>query len=214
MADSPTLSKTQPAPGPANHAAARTHLLDQLAVLHRHRHLALAIFVLAALAVVVRDYTAVQYFRATARILIEDERSTAIPGLAATEAAYYQDPEPYYQTQYKILKGRDLARQVARELQLDQLAEFGGAGQAPSASAPLASAPAAPADGSRVPRTDAGTDDRWAGYVDAFLDHVSVDPVRGSRLVDVSFTSVDPQFAATATNALVQTYVQIGRAHV
>ena len=37
---------------------------------------------------------------------------------------------------------------------------------------------------------------------------MSVDPVRGSRLVDVSFTSVDPQFAATAANALVTVYVR------
>lgn len=51
-------------------------------------------------------------------------------------------------------------------------------------------------------------DGAWAGYVDAFLGRVSVDPVRGSRLVDVSFTSVDPQFSALAVNTLVQSYVR------
>lgn len=76
----------QSALGPS---ASHAHMLDRLAVLHRHRHLAAALFGLTALAVVVRDYTALQFYRASARVLIDDERSTAIPGLAATEAAYY-----------------------------------------------------------------------------------------------------------------------------
>ena len=41
----------------------------------------------------------------------------------------------------------------------------------------------------------------------AFIGRVSVDPVRGSRLVDVSFDSVDPKFAAQAANTLMEEYV-------
>ena len=45
-------------------------------------------------------------------MLIEEPRSTAIPGVTSNENTYYEDPEPYYQTQYKILQGRDLIRRV------------------------------------------------------------------------------------------------------
>lgn len=218
LSDKPSAAApAQPSLSGAERQPAHAHLLDRLAVLHRHRYLAFAIFALTALAVVVRDYTALQFFRATARVLIEDERSIAIPGLATTESAFYQDPEPYYQTQYKILKGRDLARQVARELKLDQVPEFNAGGRVASAAAPLAQTTAT-ADITSLASTEPAArpgaaasvvaDDEWATYVDGFLGRVSVDPVRGSRLVDVSFTSVNPQFAAAAVNALVQAYVR------
>ena len=45
-----------------------------------------------------------------------------------------------------------------------------------------------------------------AGLVDAFLSRVYIEPVRDSRLVDVTFRSTDAGFAATATNTLMDEY--------
>src|SRR4030095_1706688 len=48
---------------------------------------------------------------------LEDERSLAVEGVGPTRALeYYQDPEPYFQTQYRILTGRELAQRVAGRL--------------------------------------------------------------------------------------------------
>jgi capsular exopolysaccharide synthesis family protein len=44
--------------------------------------------------------------------------------------------------------------------------------------------------------------------VAAFQSRVLVAPVRSSRLVDIAFTSADPQFAARAVNVLTEEYVQ------
>ena len=33
----------------------------------------------------------------------------------AAENVFYEDPEPYYNTQYRILKGRDLTRRVIKK---------------------------------------------------------------------------------------------------
>ena len=55
------------------------------------------------------------------------------------------------------------------------------------------------------PRPDETSDE--SPCVDAFLSRVQVEVVRGSLLVDVSFTALDPQFAARAANALVEEYV-------
>src|SRR4029077_15886170 len=78
--------------------------------------------------------TAVSMYVAQARLLIEDERSTAIPGINPNDA-YYQDPEPYYNTQYRILKGRDLVRKVVKTLKLERVPEFNG--PAPKPDTPL-----------------------------------------------------------------------------
>jgi uncharacterized protein involved in exopolysaccharide biosynthesis len=100
------------------------HLLDRLAVLYRYRQLCVTVFVLVTAAMIIQGYSSVQIFQAQARVLIEDERSTAVPGLQNDQNTYYEDPEPYYQTQYKILKGRDLTRRVVRKLHLETVPEF------------------------------------------------------------------------------------------
>jgi capsular exopolysaccharide synthesis family protein len=46
-----------------------------------------------------------------------------------------------------------------------------------------------------------------SGDVDAFVSRVQVAPVRGSRLVDVTFDSTDPLFAVRAVNTIVEEYV-------
>ena len=188
------------------------HLLDRFAVIYRYRAIAISVLILTTLAVMIQSATAVPMYRAHARILIEDERSTAIPGLNS-ESQFFEDPEPYYNTQYKILQGRDLARRVVTKLQLHAVPEFNGT--APSARTWLtivggfadrarglfsssSTAQEAPAAGE--------TPDESA-LVDTFISRLLVEPSRGTRLVDVSFQSIDPQFAALAANALAQEYV-------
>ena len=45
---------------------------------------------------------------------------------------YYEDPEPYYNTQYRILRGRDLTRRVVRRLKLQNVPEFNGTAAPPA----------------------------------------------------------------------------------
>ena len=73
------------------------HILDRLAVVYRYRRIALTVFVLTSIALMVQGYSNIQIFQAKAQVLIEDERSTAMAGIAASD--YYQDPVPYYNTQ-------------------------------------------------------------------------------------------------------------------
>src|SRR5204862_5465821 len=84
------------------------HLLDRLAVLYRYRRLCVTVFILSTAAMIIQGYTNVQMYQALARLEINDERSTAVPGLSNDQNTYYEDPEPYFSTQHKILKGRDL----------------------------------------------------------------------------------------------------------
>ena len=71
---------------------------------------------------------------------------------------------------------------------------FSPANGGPSASAPSSSVPA--------PETPSQTP-----VINALLNGITVIPVRNSRLVDLNYTSTDPQFAALAANAIAKAYI-------
>ena len=196
--------------------SADTHLLDKLRALLRYKWPAAGLFVLVVAAAAVQAYSRTPQYRATARLLIEleDERSLAMEGVSSAPktSEYTYDPEPYFQTQYRILTGRELAERVLRTLDVRALPELNGA--------------EAPRRG--VARVVHGLRDTARGWVRAltggtappppalpshdalvarFSSRVSVEPVRSSRLVDVSFVSSDPGTAAKAINTLADEYV-------
>src|SRR5262249_24007424 len=130
-------------------------------------------------AMMYQTYTTVPLFRARARIQIDEEQTT--PQTDFKEAYFaYSDPEPYYQTQYKILQGRDLALRAVRHLKLSSVAEFNGHGPKPpiltQVIGTLKDKVAAPfrddaSTASKVPV--AASENQQA---DAFLDRVGVSP--------------------------------------
>ena len=152
---------------------AEIHLRDRLSVFFRYRYVAILAFLVVLSVAGLRAYSQTPLYRSSVRLLIdlEDERSLAMEGVStANNSNYFQDPEPYFQTQYRIVTGRDLARRV--------LARING--------------PAAVTD----------------GQVGEFTSHISVEPVRASRLVDVVFVSADASLAANSANVLAEEYVQ------
>src|SRR5256885_3708439 len=98
MSPQELLKPAAPAPKPASGSPSagayavesEMHLLDRFAVLYRYRTITGAVFVLTTLAVMLQGYTAIPMYQAQAQLLIEDERTTAMPGLTA-DAAYVQD---------------------------------------------------------------------------------------------------------------------------
>ena len=191
------------------------HILDRLAVLYRYRRVAIAVFILTTVAMMIQGYSSIQMYRAQARLLIEDERATAVPGITTAENTYYEDPDLYYKTQYRILKGRDLARRVVKRVNLGAVPEFNGTAQKPSTPATLLHdlkqkivglvRPAPAPENTESPKVDETADE--SALVSAFLSRVDVAPVSGSKLVDVTFDSMDRRFAATAANTLVDEFV-------
>src|SRR5262245_2776533 len=164
----------------------------------------------------IQGYTNVQLFQARGQLLIEDERSTAVPGIKRTENTYYEDPEPYYNTQYRILKGRDLTRRVVKRLHLENVPEFNGTAKPPATpfsfirdletSVVALIRPGSPAQAAEAPKIDETQDE--SALVSTFIGRVTVEPIKQSRLVDVTFTSIDPPFAALAVNTLMDEYTE------
>jgi len=190
------------------------HLFDRFAVIVKYYKAVIAVFVLVVMGWMYQTYTTVPLYRAQARIQIDEEHTTQTADFKEPYLTY-TDPEPYYQTQYRVLQGRDLARRAVRKLQLESVPEFNGKGPVPTRLTRILGAvkakAIAPFTGGTTTTPDAapkpGTLNENA-LVAAFQGRVQVAPVRSSRLVDVAFTSADREFAARAVNVLADEYVQ------
>jgi len=187
------------------------HLFDRLAIVIKHWKPAIGVAMLVIMGMMYQTYTTVPLYRAQARIQIDEEHTTAQTDFKEPSLVY-TDPEPYYQTQYKILQGRDLALRAVKKLQLQTVPEFNGSGaKQPALSQAITDVKTKVVGLIRgeevVParRPDAPVNENQ--QADAFLGRVQVAPVRGSRLVDVYFVSAEPQFAARAVNVLAEEYV-------
>jgi capsular exopolysaccharide synthesis family protein len=217
-----TTGTPNASPAPAHQPAARktaglfspdpnVHLFDRLAIIIKHWKSAVAVAVLVVAGMMYQTFATVPLYRAQARIQIDEEQTTAQTDFKESSLVY-SDPEPYYQTQYKILQGRDLALHAVKRLKLETVPEFNGRGATPpfltqvigrikaKITAPFRGNPGAALPGPVQPVTE----NQQAA---AFLGRIQVVPVRGSRLVDVYFVSADPQFAARAVNVVAEEYV-------
>ncbi len=169
-----------------------------LAILHKRRMLVVTCAAAGLSLAALYSYTARSVYQASAQLLIAWRTPNVLPNQNLIDAPV-GGPD-YQQTHQELLRGRDLAQRVIERLGAPIRAELAKS----ATSSPLAwlrrrgqsaSAESAPA------RDDA------ALWVDAFRARVSVDPVPGTRLVNVGFRAYDPQLAAEAANVLAETYI-------
>jgi capsular exopolysaccharide synthesis family protein len=169
------------------------HLRDYWNVVRRRRGLA----ILVLLAIVAAGFARVALLRpvyeATAQILIERE----IPSVLEFEQHQVrasQAWDDFYQTQYRLLQSRLLARQVVERLELLNDPEFGGPRSGDEVSAATQAAP--------------GASPVMEQAIDAFLARLRIEPIRDSQIVSVRFSALQPPLAAQAVNTLAEVYVQ------
>ena len=193
-----------------------THVLDRLTALFKHRRKAGAAFAAVITAMMAQSYSTIPIYQTAARIEIQDERTTSIGAIGVNDPTFWQESEPYYQTQYQILQSRELARRVVRKLELHNHPDFNGHAPKPrdpvslmrqaraSASTWVRSLVARPAQVEPLPAPDESAQE--SGLISAFLGGVGIEPVPRTRLVNVIYRHTDPEFAAQAANALAQEY--------
>lgn len=108
----------------------------------------------------------------------------------------------FYQTQYELLRARSLAERVVTQLRLAEddgfFRTFGVdvSGDSLFGAEPSQSSPAA----QRKARVDAA--------IDILLENIAILPVRGSSIVNISFTSPDPQLSQRVANAWTAAFIQ------
>jgi capsular exopolysaccharide synthesis family protein len=191
-------------------AEAETHFWDYWRVVRRRRWAIFTCFIVASIAGILWVFTQQPVYTATATLRIEKEEPRIIKFEEVVKEADSQ--QDYYQTQYRILQSRSLANRVIGLLQLDQHAEFqrpeGGSGWWQRAEAATRERlvqwiamppPQTPETAEEAPVTSPLTQ--------AFLNRLSVEPIRSSRLVKVSFDSHQPEMAARVANTLAEAFI-------
>ena len=103
-------------------------LRSYLRVIAKRRWTIMTFFIVVVCSVAIHTFTATPIYQATARIVIEKEN----PNLVSIQEVLAVDStgQDYYQTQYKIIESRTVAREVIKRLGLDTNPEFSaGPGQ-------------------------------------------------------------------------------------
>ncbi len=112
------------------------HILDRFNAVFKHRRIAGTAFALVVTSMMVQTYSTIPIYQTSARIEIQDERSTSVTTIGVNDPTWWQESAPYYQTQYEILRSRELARRVVRRLNLKENPNFNG--HAPQPRDPIA----------------------------------------------------------------------------
>jgi uncharacterized protein involved in exopolysaccharide biosynthesis len=200
------------------------HFLDYVRLLSKRRWTAIPTFLFIVGVVAVATYTATPIYEARAQLLIEAETQNVVSFREVIEQE--SSTIEYYTTQYRILQSRELARSTIDKLNLWNHPEFvrrgpeEGGGLGGFMSRALRSLESATTKVLGPMRADAIEDapknNEMAGAaetraqslaIQAFLQHLTITPVRSSRLVDVKFQSTDPVLAASVANALSEAYI-------
>lgn len=195
-----------------------------LVSIYRHKWPILALALLAGVIAFLYANTLVPLYQAQATLLIESEEANivAVQDVYSTGYRGYE----YTMTQYELLKSRNLAERVVRELELHRDPRFPMAGANPDKQGESASS----------------QDKGWRSWIDlSFLKPASqvarqqptaalsqeqleerhienlagmiaggiiVDPVSDSKIVSISYRADDPVFASQVVNSLADQYIE------
>jgi capsular exopolysaccharide synthesis family protein len=172
-------------------------LRDYLHIILRRKWTLITFFIVVVTTVLIGTFLTTPIYRSTSTIKIDREN----PQVLKFEDIYKVEraEDDYYQTQYKILKSRNLAKRVIRFLKLGETPEFAGNDKL---SHKVASVPLD--NGSRQNMYE----DINKRFVDSFLGNVTITPEQRSRLVKVSFDSEDPELSAKVANEIAKSYIQ------
>jgi len=186
------------------------HFWDYWRVVMRRRWTVISCFLVTGIVATISTFATQPVYTGTATLKIEKEQPHVVKFEEVIKEADSQ--QDYYQTQYKILQSRTLANRVIGLLQLDQHPDFHEPGTEQTLTAQAATwarerlvrwipIPPPPAPETTEDLTLASP------LTDSFLKRLTVEPIRNSRLVKVSFDSHYPDVAARVANTIAEAFI-------
>ncbi len=189
-----------------------------LNVLTKRKWLISALTVTVLTTASVQTYTTTPVYSSTAEVQIDLETPNVLPYQdVAQTPQYFYETESYQKTQHRILQSKVLALRVVRKLKLAENASFSRTTNPGVVKAAIPKVTGfvfglVPVGGrQQTPSLDRS--DRSlqieSNLADRLLGGLSITPDRGSRIVDVSYSSHDPDLAAAIVNAIAQEYIEL-----
>ena len=200
------------------HIEEQVDIRDYIRVLYKRRWIIIAFFSIIVMFTAIYSFTAVPIYQATSRIVIEKEN----PNLVSIQEVMAVDATglDYYQTQYKIIESRAVAREVIKKMNLETSEKFftkpkdniianttGWISKSISSIFNWFKSIAKSEETKSPGNKEEPQEDVDAGLVAAFMGRINVSPIRNSRLVDISMEAKDPVMAEKMTNELVNAYI-------
>ncbi|MFH1488293.1 MAG: polysaccharide biosynthesis tyrosine autokinase [Pseudomonadota bacterium] len=189
---------------------------DYLRVILKRKWTIMTVFTVIVVTVLIHSLTATPIYEATTRLVIDKEN----PNVVSIQEVMAVDSSgtDYYQTQYKLIESRTVAREVIRRLRLHESKEFFPepkddvlSNLKRSVNETIASWEEALISlfGSGKEKPDSSEQDGAGDFtlVNDFIGRIEVRPIRNSRLVDVGFLAKDPRLAADMVNTLAAAYM-------
>jgi succinoglycan biosynthesis transport protein ExoP len=165
-------------------------------ILLKRRWLILSVILASLIAGVAVTLLARPFYTAATTIQIDREAARVLANDAdTTPREQMTGGEEFFQTQYGLLRSRSLAERVVDTLGLARDNSFLTTMGAPSADAATGAA------------TGSSLNRRRQRVIGELMSHLTVSPVRGSRLVAVRFTSPDPVLSARISNAFAEQFI-------
>ena len=162
---------------------------DYVRVIVKRRRMIISLFSCILAAGLISTFTATPIYEATASIIIEKEKANIVTFSEFMSEDLYG--VEYYQTQYKILESRAVARKVIQQLGLDKNEKFCPKGDTKKQNT-----------GDAAQKEDADE-----GLIAAFLGGLNIEPERNTRIVHIKYQSPDPGLATELANAVVVAYI-------
>ena len=181
------------------------NLRDYWKVIRKRQWTIIAFFLIVVVTTAVGTFTMRPIYRGTTTIQINKE-NPQIVDFKEIFAVNTMDRD-YYQTQYKLLESRNLARRVTDLLKLSEHPEFHPQPQTPfqkwkSNIMNFFSGLFTSSD------KDSSENDKESLLINGFLKKVKIEPIRNTRLVKIHFDSHFPELSGRVPNALAKQYVR------
>ena len=215
-------------------AEPEVHLLDYWRAVRKRLWLVISIVAMITMLALLYVARKPDIYEAKAQVQVDLENNTALTSKAPYVIGPANDPV-YFNTQLQILVSPGLLRRVVKSLDLEHNPDFFKGAHAQKRSTwqtivrmvglgprekqdqgikPQDQLPLRTTVAPATSREDLVEAKQLAGYVDAILDGLKVEPVKETRsyyketrLINISFTHSDAQVAAKVVNAIAETYV-------
>ncbi|NWF93115.1 MAG: GumC family protein, partial [Syntrophaceae bacterium] len=198
------------------HEDKEANLRDYWKVIRKRQWTIIAFFLIVIITTAIGTFTMKPIYRSTTTIQINKE-NPQIVDFKEIFTVNTMDMD-YYQTQYKILESRSLAKRVVDSLKLSQHPEFLPKPETPfekwksNILGPIIALFDSSAKVSPEVKDQAGKNsiegEKETALINQFLKKLSIEPIRNSRLVKIHFDSNYPELSSQVPNALAKAYIQ------
>jgi capsular exopolysaccharide synthesis family protein len=184
------------------------HLVDYWTVLVRRRWVVFTAVLVLVTTVTIGSFLMTPIYRAVATIQIEKEQPNVLQFQQVQALGYdYLSYSDFYQTQYRLLGSRNVARKTIQNLDLKNdpivnrlVARYQGRGLLGRLSDAIR----------RAPHEDL-TPDPDRPYLRFLQDRLDVNPLKNTHLVEVAFESPDPELSARIANGVAAAFIEFSQ---